>query len=51
MGEKIKKSKTGSLNPAKMIKPEDKIMAARKTLVDMKKSSWRRALGNPFRMI
>ena len=36
MAEKIKKSKTGSLNPAKTIKPEEKIMAARKTLLDMK---------------
>ena len=32
MAEKIKKSKAGSLNPAKTIKPEEKIMAARKTL-------------------
>ena len=36
MEEKIKKSKPGSLSPAKTIKPEDKIMAARKTLLDMK---------------
>lgn len=36
MAEKSKKSKTGSLNPAKTIKPEEKIMAARKALLDMK---------------
>ena len=37
MAEKIKKSKTGSLNPAKTVKPEEKIMAARKTL---RKTLW-----------
>ena len=33
---KSKKSKSGSLHPAKKIKPEEKITAARKTLFDMK---------------
>lgn len=36
MAEKTKKSKSGSLNPAKTIKPENKIMAARETLFGMK---------------
>ena len=33
---KSKKSKSGSLDPAKTIKPEEKIKAARKMLLDMK---------------
>jgi len=45
MAEKIKKSKTGSLNPAKAIKPEEKIMAARKALWDMKKKLLAEGLG------
>ena len=38
MAEKSKKTKSGSLNPDKMKKPEEKITAARKTLVDMKEN-------------
>lgn len=45
MAEKIKKSKAGSLNPAKTIKPEDKIMAARKALLDMKEKLLAEGLG------
>ena len=45
MAEKIKKSKTGSLNPAKAIKPEEKIMAARKALLDMKEKLLAEGLG------
>jgi len=45
MAEKIKKSKPGSLSPAKTIKPEDKIMAARKTLLDMKEKLLAEGLG------
>jgi DnaK suppressor protein len=45
MAEKIKKSKPGSLSPAKTIKPEDKIMAARKTLLDMKEKLLAKGLG------
>lgn len=36
MAEKIKKSKLGSLKAAKRIKTEDKIMAARRRLLDMR---------------
>jgi len=36
MGEKIKKSKPRFLSPAKTIKPEEKVLAARKTLLVMK---------------
>ena len=32
MGEKVKKSKTSSLSPAKTMKPKEKIMATRKTI-------------------
>jgi DnaK suppressor protein len=45
MAEKNKKSKTGSLNPAKTIKPEDKIMAARNALLDMKEKLLAEGLG------
>jgi DnaK suppressor protein len=45
MAEKIKKSKAGPLNLDKMIKPEEKIMAARKTLVDMKEKLLAEGLG------
>jgi hypothetical protein len=36
MAGKGKKSKSASLDPAKRIKPEEKIKAARKMLLDMK---------------
>jgi DnaK suppressor protein len=36
MAEKSKKSKSGSLNPAKTTRPEEKVMAARKTILEMK---------------
>jgi len=36
MSEKIKKSKSRSLNSVKTIKPEEKIRAAKKTLLEMK---------------
>ncbi len=45
MAEKIKKSKHGSLNPAKEIKPEDRIMAARKRLLDMREELVGEGLG------
>ena len=45
MAEKNKKSMTGSLNPAKTIKPEEKIMAARKALLDMKEKLLTEGLG------
>ncbi len=45
MAEKIKKSKHGSLNRAKEIKPEDKIMAARKKLLDMREELVGEGLG------
>jgi DnaK suppressor protein len=45
MPEKMKKSKSGSLNPAKMIKPEEKIMAAKKTLLEMRKKLLAEGLG------
>ena len=45
MAEKIKKSKAGSLNPAKTIKPEEKIMAAWKALLDMKEKLLSEGLG------
>ena len=45
MGEKIRKSKTGFLSPAKTVKPEDKIMAARKALLDMKERLLAEGLG------
>ena len=45
MAEKIKKAKSGSLNPAKTIKPEEKIMAARKALLDMKEKLLAEGLG------
>jgi DnaK suppressor protein len=45
MAEKSKKSKPRSLNPAKTIRPEDKIMAARKTLLDMKEKLLAEGLG------
>jgi DnaK suppressor protein len=45
MPEKIKKSKSGSLNPAKTIKPEEKFMAAKKTLLEMKEKLLAAGLG------
>jgi DnaK suppressor protein len=45
MAEKIKKSKAGSLNPTKKINPEDRIGAARKTLLDMREKLVGEGLG------
>jgi DnaK suppressor protein len=45
MPEKMKKSKSGSLNPAKTIKPEEKIMATKKTLLEMKEKLLAEGLG------
>jgi len=45
MAEKSKKAKSGFLNPAKTIKPEDIIMAARKALLDMKEKLLAEGLG------
>jgi len=45
MADKSKKAKPGSLNPARTIKPEDKIMAARKTLFSLKKKLLAEGLG------
>ena len=42
---KSKKSKSGSLHPAKKIKPEEKIKAARKMLLDMKQKLLAGGLG------
>jgi DnaK suppressor protein len=46
MAEKIKKLKSGSLNPAKIINPEEKVRAARKTLSKMKEKLAAEGLGN-----
>jgi DnaK suppressor protein len=45
MAVRNKPSKAGSLNPAKTIKPEEKIMAARKTLFRMKEKLLADGLG------
>jgi DnaK suppressor protein len=45
MAQKIKKSKSGSLIPGITIKPEEKIMAARKALLDMKEKLLTDGLG------
>ncbi len=45
---KSKKSKSGSLDPAKTLKPEEIIKAARKMLLDMKEKLLAEGLGNPF---
>jgi hypothetical protein len=45
MAEKIKKSKPESLKMAKRIKTEDKIMAARKRLLDMREELVGEGLG------
>ncbi len=39
MAEKSKKSKAGALNPAKTTRLEEKIKAARKALLDMRKAA------------
>jgi len=46
MAEKIKKSMSGSLNPAKIINSEEKVRAARKTLADMKEKLAAEGFGN-----
>ncbi len=48
MAEKIKKSRHGSSTPAKEIKPEDRIMAARKRLLDMREELVGEGLGKSF---
>jgi DnaK suppressor protein len=48
MAEKSKKSKAGALNPAKTTSPEEKIMAARKTLLDMRERLLAEGLGKFF---
>ncbi len=45
MAEKNKKSKPGALSPDKKKKPEDKIKAARKTLLDMREKLLGEGLG------
>jgi DnaK suppressor protein len=45
MAEKIKKSKSGSLTPAKIINPEGRVRAARKTLWHMKEKLVAEGLG------
>jgi DnaK suppressor protein len=45
MAEKIKKSKTSFLSPAKTIKPEEKVMAAKKTLLVMKEKLMAEGIG------
>jgi len=45
MPEKIKKSKSGSLNSVQTIKPEEKIRAAKKTLLEMKEKLLAEGLG------
>ncbi len=45
MAGKIKKSKIGPLKPAKKKKPEDKIKAAKKTLLDMREKLLGEGLG------
>lgn len=45
MAEKSKKSKSGSLNQAKTIKPEKKITTAKETLLDMKEKLLAEGLG------
>jgi len=49
MAEKIKKSKISFLSLAKTVKPEEKIMAARKALLDMKEKLLREGLGKSLR--
>jgi DnaK suppressor protein len=45
MAEKSKKSKAGALNPAKPTRPEEKIKAARKALLDMREKLLAEGLG------
>jgi RNA polymerase-binding transcription factor len=45
MPEKIKKSESGSLNSVKTIKPEEKIRAAKKMLLEMKEKLLAEGLG------
>jgi len=45
MGEKIKKSKTRFLSPAKTIKPEERIMVARETILGMRENLLAEGLG------
>jgi DnaK suppressor protein len=45
MAEKSKKSKAGALNPAKTTRPEEKIKAARKALLDMRENLLGEGLG------
>ena len=45
MAEKSKKSKSGSLNQAKTVKPEKKITTAKETLLDMKEKLLAEGLG------
>ncbi len=45
MAEKVKKSKISFLSPAKTVKSEERIMAARKTLWDMKEKLVAEGLG------
>jgi RNA polymerase-binding transcription factor len=45
MPEKIKKSESGSLNSVKTIKPEEKIRAAKKMLLEMKEQLLAEGLG------
>ena len=45
MAKKSKKSKSGSVSPAATIKPQGKIMTARKTLLDMKEKLLADGLG------
>ena len=45
MAENIKKSKAGSLNPAKIIDPKEKVRVARKTLLEMKEKLLAEGLG------
>ena len=45
MAEKSKKSKSGSLKPAKIIDPKEKVRVSRKTLLDMKEKLVAEGLG------
>ena len=45
MGEKIKKSKTRFLSPAKTVTPEERIMVARETILGMRENLLAEDLG------
>ena len=45
MGEKIKKSKTRFLSPAKTVKPEERIMVTRETILGMRENLLAEGLG------